>query len=58
MKKLTQLLKESQELDYRRMNVGEEEGQGMTKEVKRAIVVAVAAYRQLGELISLIGNIS
>ena len=32
MKKLTQLLKESQHLDYRRMNVGEEDGQGMTNE--------------------------
>lgn len=58
MKKLTQLLKESQELDYRRMNVGEEEGQGMTKEEKRAFVEAVAAYRQLGEMISHKGNIS
>ena len=59
MKKLTQLLKESQHLDYRRMNVGEdEEGQGMTKEEKRAFVEAVAAYRQLGEMISHKGNIS
>ena len=58
MKKLTQLLKESQHLDYRRMNVGEEDGQGMTKEEKRAFVEAVAAYRQLGEMISHKGNIS
>jgi hypothetical protein len=58
MKKLTQLLKESQELDYRRMNVGEEEGQGMTKEEKRAFVEAVAAYRQLGEMIAHKGNLS
>jgi len=58
MKKLTQLLKESQELDYRRMNVGEEEGQGMTKEEKRAFVEAVAAYRQLGEMISHKGNLA
>ena len=59
MKKLTQLLKESQHLDYRRMNVGEEEEvQGMTKEEKRAFVEAVAAYRQLGEMISHKGNIS
>ena len=59
MKKLTQLLKESQHLDYRRMNVGEEEeAQGMTKEEKRAFVEAVAAYRQLGEMISHKGNIS
>ena len=58
MKKLTQLLKESQELDYRRMNVGEEDGQGMTKEEKRVFVEAVAAYRQLGEMISHKGNIS
>ena len=58
MKKLTQLLKESQHLDYRRMNVGEEDGQGMTKEEKRAFVEAVAAYRQFGEMISHNGNIS
>ena len=58
MKKLTQLLKESQELDYRRMNVGEEDGQGMTKEEKRAFVEAVAAYRQLGEMISHKGNLA
>jgi len=58
MKKLTQLLKESQELDYRRMNVGEEEGQGMTKEEKRAFVEAVAAYRQLGEMIAHKGNLA
>ena len=58
MKKLTQLLKESQHLDYRRMNVGEEDGQGMTKEEKRAFVEAVAAYRQLGEMISHKVNIS
>jgi hypothetical protein len=58
MKKLSQLLKESQDLDYRRMNVGEEEGQGMTKEEKRAFVEAVAAYRQLGEMISHKGNLS
>ncbi len=58
MKKLSQLLKESQELDYRRMNVGEEEGQGMTKEEKRAFVEAVAAYRQLGEMISHKGNLA
>ena len=59
MKKLTQLLKESQHLDYRRMNVGEEEEvQGMTKEEKRAFVEAVAAYRQLGEMIAHKGNIS
>jgi hypothetical protein len=58
MKKLSQLLKESQDLDYRRMNVGEEEGQGMTKEEKRAFVEAVAAYRQLGEMISHKGNLA
>jgi len=58
MKKLSQLLKESQELDYRRMNVGEEETQGMTKEEKRAFVEAVAAYRQLGEMISHKGNLT
>lgn len=58
MKKLSQLLKESQDLDYRRMNVGEEETQGMTKEEKRAFVEAVAAYRQLGEMISHKGNLA
>ena len=58
MKKLSQLLKESQDLDYRRMNVGEEETQGMTKEEKRAFVEAVSAYRQLGEMISHKGNLA
>jgi hypothetical protein len=58
MKKLKDLLKESQELDYRRMNVGEEDAQGMTKEEKRAFVEAVAAYRQLGEMISHKGNLA
>ena len=57
MKKLKDLLKESQELDYRRMNVGEEDEKGMTKEEKRAFVEAVAAYKQLGEMISHKGNL-
>ena len=57
--KLKNLLKESQNLDYRRMNIGEEENEkGMTNEEKRAFVEAVAAYRQLGEMISHKGNLA
>jgi uncharacterized protein (UPF0128 family) len=55
--KLKSLLKESQQLDYRRMNVGEEEEKGMTNEEKRAFLEAVASYRQLGEMISHKGNL-
>ena len=56
--KLKNLLKESQHLDYRRMNVGEEEEKGMTNEEKRAFLEAVASYRQLGEMISHKGNLA
>ena len=57
--KLKNLLKESQNLDYRRMNIGEEEQEkGMTNEEKRAFVEAVGAYRQLGEMISHKGNLA
>jgi len=57
--KLKDLLKESQNLDYRRMNIGEEEKEkGMTNEEKRAFVEAVGAYRQLGEMISHKGNLA
>ena len=57
--KLKNLLKESQNLDYRRMNIGEEEVEkGMTNEEKRAFVEAVGAYRQLGEMISHKGNLA
>lgn len=55
--KLKNLLKESQHLDYRRMNVGEEKEKGMTNEEKRAFVEAVASYRQLGEMISHRGDL-
>ena len=58
MKKLKDLLNESQHLDYRRMNVGEEKEKGMTNEEKRAFVEAVSAYRQFGEMISHKGNLS
>ena len=56
--KLKSLLKESQQLDYRRMNVGEEKEKGMTNEEKRAFLEAVASYRQLGEMISHKGNLA
>ena len=57
--KLKNLLKESQNLDYRRMNIGEEEQEnGMTNEEKRAFVEAVGAYRQLGEMISHKGDLA
>ena len=36
MKKLKDLLKESQELDYRRMNVGEEDEKGIVTQENRA----------------------
>lgn len=55
--KLKNLLKESQHLDYRRMNVGEEETKGMTNEEKKAFLEAVSAYRQLGEMISHKGDL-
>ena len=58
MKKLKDLLNESQHLDYRRINVGEEKEKGMTNEEKRAFVEAVSAYRQFGEMISHKGNLS
>jgi hypothetical protein len=57
--KLKSLIKESQNLDYRRMNIGEKENEnGMTNEEKRAFLEAVASYHQLGEMISHKGNLS
>jgi hypothetical protein len=57
--KLKNLIKESQNLDYRRMNIGEKENEkGMTNEEKRAFLEAVASYHQLGEMISHKGNLS
>lgn len=55
--KLKDLLSESQHLDYRRMNVGEEEDKGMTNEEKKAFLKAVSSYRQLGEMISHKGDL-
>ena len=47
MKKLFNLLKESQHMDYRRLNIGEEDldDTKMTNEEKRAFIEAVASYR-------------
>jgi hypothetical protein len=57
--KLKNLIKESQNLDYRRMNIGEKENEkGMTNEEKRAFLEAVASYHQFGEMISHKGNLS
>jgi hypothetical protein len=57
--KLKSLIKESQNLDYRRMNIGEKENEkGMTNEEKRAFLEAVASYHQFGEMISHKGNLS
>ena len=48
MKKLFNLLKESQHMDYRRLNIGEEDldDTKMTNEEKRAFIEAVASYRK------------
>lgn len=56
--KLKDLLKESQHLSYKRMNVGEEEEKGMTNEEKRQFLKAVSEYRKLGEAIYRSGNLS
>ena len=58
MKKLSSLLKESQYLDYRRLNIGED-GLGnteMTPEEKLEFLEAVASYRKIGEAIYHNGN--
>jgi len=59
MKKLLNLLKESQHLDYRRLNIGEEDldDTSMTPDEKRAFVEAVASYRKIGEAIYHNGNL-
>jgi len=59
MKKLLNLLKESQNLDYRRLNIGEEDldDTSMTSDEKRAFVEAVASYRKIGEAIYHNGNL-
>ena len=56
--KLKSLLKESQHLDYKRMNVGEEEEKGMTNEEKRAFLEAVSQYKRFGESIYRTGNLA
>lgn len=59
MIKLKTLIKESQNPDYNRMNIGGKENEaGMTNEEKRAFLEAVASYHQLGEMISHKGNLS
>jgi DNA-directed RNA polymerase subunit K/omega len=59
MKKIFNLLKESQHMDYRRLNIGEEDldDTKMTNEEKRAFVEAVASYRKIGEAIYHNGNL-
>ena len=59
MKTLLNLLKESQHLDYRRLNIGEEDldDTTMTHDEKRAFVEAVASYRKIGEAIYHNGNL-
>lgn len=59
MKTLLNLLKESQHLDYRRLNIGEEDldDTTMTPDEKRAFVEAVASYRKIGEAIYHNGNL-
>ena len=59
MKTLLNLLKESQHLGYRRLNIGEEDldDTSMTPDEKRAFVEAVASYRKIGEAIYHSGNL-
>jgi len=57
--KLKNLLKESQHLNYQRMNVGEEnEEKGMTNEEKREFLKAVSEYKKFGESIYRSGNLA
>ena len=56
--KLKRLLKESQHLNYQRMNVGEEEEKGMTNEEKREFLKAVSEYKKFGESIYRSGNLA
>lgn len=55
---LKDILNESQHLDYRRMNVGEEEEKGMTNEEKREFLKAVSEYKKFGESIYRSGNLA
>jgi hypothetical protein len=57
MKKLKDILNESQHLSYKRMNVGEEEEKGMTNEEKREFLKAVSEYKKFGESIYRSGNL-
>ena len=58
MKKLKDILNESQHLSYKRMNVGEEkEEKGMTNEEKREFLKAVSEYKRFGESIYRSGNL-
>ena len=57
MKKLKDILNESQHLSYKRMNVGEEEEKGMTNEEKREFHKAVSEYKKFGESIYRSGNL-
>ena len=56
--KLKDILNESQHLDYRRMNVGEEEEKGMTNEEKREFLKAVSEYKKFGESIYRSGDLA
>jgi hypothetical protein len=59
MKKLKDILNESQHLSYRRMNVGEEkEEKGMTNEEKKEFLKAVSEYKKFGESIYRSGNLA
>ena len=58
MKKLKDILNESQHLSYKRMNVGEEEEKGMTNEEKREFLKAVSEYKKFGESIYRSGNLA
>ena len=55
---LKDILNESQHLNYRRMNVGEEEEKGMTNEEKREFLKAVSEYKKFGESIYRSGNLA
>ena len=58
MKKLKDILNESQH-SYKRMNVGEDrEKEGMTNEEKREFLKAVAEYKRFGESIYRSGNLA
>lgn len=58
MKTLLNLLKESQHLSYRRLNIGEEDLDDTTMTPdENAFVEAVASYRKIGEAIYHNGNL-